>query len=631
MSKKKASKSAFYDPAGGFFSQKKKVIHGNIKHSGDKRNISLSKSGSGDNVYSDVKSLSGDYKNVSMSNVNDGFLLGLAATTPKAKQINTGAVFGFPLIIKTPVEVSVKKLFALDINLSAVEKKSAMAKTQLIRKNFSSVNGFGRATTLLKFEGIIQSTFTSKKNIEMVASLARKKRIDINSNLKKQEIRLDQTVIIKKILMNTPKEMIITALAKFDLVCVAIAMGDHNIWASRDQFRALLFTLPVRTTAHDLGILLDRAGEKTYIINCLLNSGNQVHCAVVGFEFEEDLESAYYTELIFGGIKLSWTRLDLVCCKNYGCFDHSTMKCNATTTSNTKPLKLNGVKLVPLVPAFKVESPIVPASVVLMSDAYMILDISLSSLPPSSSDVEGKTVDLGLSSSKVLTSKVGGLEFKMIALEVSISSILGKLDLLCVNTGFLFADVQVFITGLDVGFCGVEVAVIMDNSLARHVSKVKKISGHLISVCFLFRNKLLVTILDLYADVSASMHFGQAANINSMVSRAVNSSSFVVLGSNFNENKSKKNASFRFCLDLSLVNTFNRHALANAPTWDNSRGAKRVIDFIFVSGNLVSAVALHIVNNVSRFFDTDHKLVLVSIGLGGLLDTCLISAHKQAN
>ncbi|KAG9291418.1 hypothetical protein G9A89_021836 [Geosiphon pyriformis] len=60
-----------------------------------------------------------------------------------------------PKIVKSQVEVAVKKLFALDINLSAVEGKSATAKTQAIRKLFSMINGFRGATTPSKFEGII--------------------------------------------------------------------------------------------------------------------------------------------------------------------------------------------------------------------------------------------------------------------------------------------------------------------------------------------------------------------------------------------------------------------------------------------------------------------------------------------
>ncbi|KAG9286856.1 hypothetical protein G9A89_012406 [Geosiphon pyriformis] len=183
--KKKAPKGAFHGLADDFFSQKKKVVLGNVKHSGDERDISLSKSGSNDSVYSDVESLSGEDKDVSMSGMNGGSFLGSAAITSKTKQVNTDVGFGSPLgspnsyidndevvlpsclpislkkkwidpkIIKTLVEVLIRKSFALDINLSAIEDKSAMTKTQLIRKFFSMVNGFGGGTTPSKFEEII--------------------------------------------------------------------------------------------------------------------------------------------------------------------------------------------------------------------------------------------------------------------------------------------------------------------------------------------------------------------------------------------------------------------------------------------------------------------------------------------
>ncbi|KAG9307598.1 hypothetical protein G9A89_023163 [Geosiphon pyriformis] len=182
--KKKAPKSAFQGPTGGFFSQKKKIVLGNVKHFGDEKDISLSKAGSSGSVYSDVESLSGEDENVSMSGTNDGFLLGSAATTPKA-------------------------------NLSAVEDDLAMAKTQLIRKIFSTINGFGGATTPSKFEGIIRLTFTSEKSMEMTTLLARENKIVINTDLKKQEVHLDQAVVIKEIRMNMSKDMIVAAVAEF--------------------------------------------------------------------------------------------------------------------------------------------------------------------------------------------------------------------------------------------------------------------------------------------------------------------------------------------------------------------------------------------------------------------------------
>ncbi|KAG9300426.1 hypothetical protein G9A89_010051 [Geosiphon pyriformis] len=119
-----------------------------------------------------------------------------------------------------------------------------------------------------------------------------------------------------------------------------MAVGDCDIWVSRDWFRTLLFTLLMGTTAHDLGTFLEDVGEKTCIINCSLNSGNKICCAVVGFESENTIKSAYCTELIFGGIKLSWARWDLVHCKKCGLLGHSVLECDVPSSPITKPSKI---------------------------------------------------------------------------------------------------------------------------------------------------------------------------------------------------------------------------------------------------------------------------------------------------
>ncbi|KAG9302168.1 hypothetical protein G9A89_020602 [Geosiphon pyriformis] len=174
------------------------------------------------NVFSDVDRLFGNEKSTNINGINVGSLLGSAANTLKAKCVNTGAGFGSLLgssnfdindddevslpfslsislnkkwvdskIIKIQVKVSARKSFALDINLLAVKRKLVTAKTQLIRKIFSTINGFERATTSSKFEKIIQLMFTSEKNLIKTTSLAKKKRIIVNSNLKKQGICSD--------------------------------------------------------------------------------------------------------------------------------------------------------------------------------------------------------------------------------------------------------------------------------------------------------------------------------------------------------------------------------------------------------------------------------------------------------
>ncbi|KAG9287891.1 hypothetical protein G9A89_017486 [Geosiphon pyriformis] len=715
--KKKTPKSVFHE---------KKVVLDNVKHSGDEKNISLSKFGSNDSVYSDVESLSGKDKDVSMSgtNVNTGTgfgsLLGFLnfhmdddeVVLPPQLLISLKKKWIDSKIVKTPVEVSIRKSFALDINFSAVE------------------------------ESLIKAI-----------SLAREKRIIINSDLKKQRIHSDWAIVIKEILMDMPKKMIVTAavveftklkqakqlvlkwsfLIEKNSVHMAMAVGDHDTWMSRDHFRALLFTLPVGTTAYDFGVLLERAGRKTCVINCSLETGNWTCCAIVGFKSENELECAFYTEPIFGGMKLSWVRLDLVQCKKYGNFRHLALECDAfdtlvsalskktykktaseevcvqlarlyakknvlisyltvfdskswaqivsfasssggllfesgsgsgsffsgvsdmsggflLTLINNLSLnacllflkhslellgdqvsgilhKLDSMDLVPLVSLSSSNSPVTLMNVELNSNSDIVLK---SSVVVSAHFFVVSA--LGLSSSKILTTKVGCLESKLVAFEASIGSVLVKLDQLCASLGLnvpakqndviwwhmssgnmKFDSMQIFTSGLEEGFLGAGVAVIMNKCLVQHISKI------------------LISIVRLYTSASIESRFSQAFAINSLIAKAVNSSTFVVLGGDFNENGKGKSVSVKFCSDLGLINSFVGHMLVEAPTWSNSRKIEKTIDFIFVSCNLSFAVVDHKVGFVVEFFNTNHQAVLVSIGLGGLVNSDLNSLHKQAN
>ncbi|KAG9307608.1 hypothetical protein G9A89_023173 [Geosiphon pyriformis] len=668
MSKKKAPKGVFYGFTSGFFFQKKKVILGNIKHSDDERDISLSKSGSGDNVYSDVKSLSGDDEDVSMSGAN----------------INTGAVFGSPLhfsnfsiddnkvvlplhlpislnkkwidpkIIKTSMEMSIKKLFALDIDFLAIKEKLAMAKTQLVRKIFSSINGFGGATISSKFEEIIKSIFTSKKSMKIATLLAREKGINVNSDLKRQGIRSDQAVIIKEISINTPKYMIIAAVSEFgeiksikiqligmwqkaimefteldqanllaskwsfliekDFVHIAKAVRDHEIWALRDWFRVLLFTLPVKTIAHDFKTLLERAGKKTCIINRSIKTGNKIYCAMVGFDFDDDLKSAFYIEPIFGEVKLFWTRMNLVCCKKYGYFGHLALECDildvfvlllskklykkialknvcfqlaklykkkhvpifhsavfngkswaqvvlladsfggahfksgssffflnvsslggtlSPTSVNTSGInwvsalvkKLGSMELVSLATSSHALSTVVSVSLAPVLDSNMVLDKVLVLSTFLLSVGFNVVADFSSSSSKIVTTKMGGLKSKIVALETLVSLVLKRLNHLCSGLGLSS----------------------MNNSAKqKDIACWHKDIGNLISISIITETNVN----------SGYLNSGVAIIIDiSLAHHTVNELFFVILGGNFNEDNSHKCASFQKCFDLELVNS----------------------------------------------------------------------------
>ncbi|KAG9304118.1 hypothetical protein G9A89_006028 [Geosiphon pyriformis] len=460
--------------------------------------------------------------------------------TPNVKCFNTGAAIGFPLGF---------------INYDMDDEKEVSLPL--------CINGFGGATTLSKFEGIIKSTFTLSESMEKAVSLARDNNIIVNSDLKKLGIHSDLAIIIKKIPIDTPKKMIVAAVSEFgkmesikiqliglwqkavvefaeleqavslaakwsfliskDSVCVAMAVGDHETWASKDQFRALLFTLPVRITAHDLGDLFEKASEKTCTINWSLETGNRVCYAVVCFNSDEILESAFHMEPIFGGVKLSWTRLDLVCyewCRKFG---HSALECDAELAKlyakKNVPISCSvafsgkswaqvvsvasvshgfhagsgsgsppsGVLSLDETPPFLpvVNSPLgaclalLKCSVELLSEQILDIlscldNVGLAPLVPSSQMAPSVVVSqsptfapfvvanynldfdmavddpgvwsiffssgvadllLGLSSSKVLTSKVGGLESKLVALDISVGLILAKLDQLCAGLG----------------------------------------------------------------------------------------------------------------------------------------------------------------------------------------------------
>ncbi|KAG9287494.1 hypothetical protein G9A89_023866 [Geosiphon pyriformis] len=477
------------------------MVLGNIKHFSDKKDISLSKFGPGNSVYSNVNSLSGDDEDISMADVNSGFLLGLAATTFKAKHINTGTVFGSPL---------------------------------------------GSPDFIIDNDKIALLPYF----MEMATSLAKEKGINVNSNFKKQKIRSDQAVVIKEISMNTPKDMIIAAVSKF--------------------------------------------GEIKLIKIQLIG---MIYCAVVGFEFDDNLESVFYTKPILGSIKLSWIKMDLVWCKKYRKSGHSALECDASVVSPFKPsrtfkrvvfnecclqlAKLYEKKSVPiscsavfggkfwaqvvsfagssdslhfasgsgfpfsntselltdqvsgivhklsnmnLVPQASTLPPKVSAILITTKEDLVldtVMDDSELVLSPFSS-ASPSVSTLGLSSSKVLTIKVGSLESKLVAFKASGINVPAKqANVICWHKNMSnlisiftktklknkvhlwiarkFEGVRVFTSGLNSGYLGASIVVIINSSLVKHVCKIFKMPGQLFFIKLLFKNKLSVSVLELYA------------------------------------------------------------------------------------------------------------------------------------
>ncbi|KAG9290235.1 hypothetical protein G9A89_022211 [Geosiphon pyriformis] len=179
-----------------------------------------------------------------------------------------------------------------------------------------------------------------------------------------------------------------------------------------------------------------------------------------------------------------------------------------------------------------------------------------------------------------------------------------------------FEGVCIFTFRLIDGYLGAGVVIVMNNSLVRHVFKVEKVPGCIILMHLLFKSKVLVSIIGLYACAFPGDQFEQAPRINFFIAQV---------------GKSMKNTSFGFCLNIGLVNSFGGHSLAGASMWDNSRDIEKVIDHVFVSESLILAVAGHRIESVTEFFDTDYRAILVSVGLSGLLDMHLAGIHRHAN
>ncbi|KAG9300266.1 hypothetical protein G9A89_011339 [Geosiphon pyriformis] len=172
-----------------------------------------------------------------------------------------------------------------------------------------------------------------------------------------------------------------------------------------------------------------------------------------------------------------------------------------------------------------------------------------------------------------------------------------------------FDGVWVFTSGLDSGSMGAGVLIIINSSLAKHVCKISEVPDWLLSIKLLFKNKLSVSILGLYAGASSVIWFSQAGKINSLIARAINESSFVILGGDFNEDSFRKCASFKKCLELGLVNFLIGSLTIKMLTWANSRGVMKTIDYVFVSPNLVNSLVHCGVSDIGEYFDTDHQAV----------------------
>ncbi|KAG9284350.1 hypothetical protein G9A89_023607 [Geosiphon pyriformis] len=661
-----------------------------------------------------------------------------------------------PVVLSPPlknlVNVSVRKSFALDIDLVNISGKSTQDKLAV-------------------------ATFTFESSLMKATKLANDVKILVNTDLKKFSGQSDQTVVLKEIPIGILAETVHAALSNYgiiksikmqliglwqkavvefkqiehadlvaaqwsilirkDAVRVARSDKDKKLWDAKDVHKALLYTLLMGTNAHDIWVYINSVGGLTCVIDHYLVTYVCAKCVAICFKSAELLDAALKTTSVLRDANLKWVQLvSTVCAKckksghtSLGCvsggkvFSGSSprrvfsdadksrlttiyVKCLAPVahsvsfggvswvkimnTSSSSPLQLhNG--LVPSGSSLEMK-PFLPG-VMEVNVRFAALEHSLASLveqvgqlakrldvlgptnqgadivmsESSSAATSGGTVtgvvffDLSSvskleDSMKCLMETVLSLSAKFgVSTSHSMSSLVWKVATCNVrgmnnpakqkdiirwhkemnNLVSIIADkfdgVRVFTSGLDSGHLGAGVAVIMNVSLACHVYKVSEVLGQLLSIKLLFKNKLSVSILGLYAGASLAVRFSQTGEVNFFIAKAVNESSFIVFGGNFNEDGSRKYTSFRKCLDLDLANSLVGSPAMKMHTWANFKGVRKMIDYVLVSLNLVNAIIHCSVLDVGGHFETDHQAVSVSLGLGSLLDVQLNSLRKQAN
>ncbi|KAG9301481.1 hypothetical protein G9A89_005631 [Geosiphon pyriformis] len=634
---------------------------------------------------------------VEKTSVNYGesgtFMEGDPDQTPKSLHVKTKKVLKKPLdVIDYNIinAVSVHKFFALDINLVVITGKSFQEKLSFVRKLFSGVNGFGGAFTSSKFGGIIWATFTSEKAIMTAGKLANNCNIVINTDLKHpNNNHMNWAIVIKKISVGTSMEAVRAAISEKNAVCMARANIDKQTWDFRDEFKALLYTLFVKTNAYDLWDFIDLVGGKTCVIDHNPVSYTRACCATVCFGSESDLVSAMVATPVIKKIGLRWFRFSLVLCSVCRIPGHTSFNCVLVkvrlvtiyarkSTPISCPLAFSDKTWVLVVGASPVHNPHGAGSLLgfdkvgkpFLSVAKN-LDMHLTKIESSLISLVGqinklakrldslvlavlqpspgwKDIVMGVGLSETTSdrtatasirnssasSHVAKLENMLKGFAASVLSLSAHFNSLVLAgsdnivrrhkeinnliTIVTETKLKVFTLGIDAGHLGSGVAIIMNNSLAWHMCKVLEVPGQFLSIKLLFKNKLFVSILGLYAGASLAVHFSQANDINSMIAKAVNEFSFTILGENFNEDGSHKCASFKKCFNLGLVNSLGE-------------SVSKTIDYVFVFSSLVNAILNYEVIDVGNYFDTDYRAVFVSVDVGSFLNTHLFLLHKQAN
>ncbi|KAG9293671.1 hypothetical protein G9A89_019008 [Geosiphon pyriformis] len=270
--------------------------------------------------------------------------------------------------LKNLVNVSIKKLFVLNIELNKMVGKTSLDKCAIVRKLFSRINGFKEVSTPSKFLGIIRATFIFKLSLIKAIKKTTGVRIMVNINLKKSTGHSDQAVVLKKISIGTSVKTMHTAVFKFkviksikmqllwlwqkaivkfeeqhqtnllaakwsifikkDAICVVKADLDKQMWDLRDYYRVLFYTLFVRTNTHNIWNFIGSVDGKMCIINCYPIIYVRTKCAIVCFTSIESLKTVIKTTSVLRDVNLHWFYLGVTKCAKYKKVGHTLLNCS---------------------------------------------------------------------------------------------------------------------------------------------------------------------------------------------------------------------------------------------------------------------------------------------------------------
>ncbi|KAG9302250.1 hypothetical protein G9A89_008741 [Geosiphon pyriformis] len=229
-----------------------------------------------------------------------------------------------------------------NIELSAVLGKTNSDKLVSIKKIFIMLMVLGRASTPSKFPEIIRSTFTLEASMNKAKSLAVSGKILVNNKLRKVNSHSNWEIVVKKISVDLPKLAVESALVEFKSAKIAGVIASK--WSVlMDQHQALLYTLPVRTMAHNLSDLLESYDGKTCFIG--RNSVSYIcnRYTTVCFNDEATRLAAIGSVPVFKGVSLHWANLFLACCAKCKHFGHVSDMCSVDGFSGGHGKKMASV------------------------------------------------------------------------------------------------------------------------------------------------------------------------------------------------------------------------------------------------------------------------------------------------